>query len=138
MPNADLTVRSHALGQTLRGGAIFWRFVTADGRVDLGFFDLILEYSAETVLRTCGVLGFLTYVMTYLMVSLRFLTSEHLAYYALNIVAASLMLLSLALDFNLGSALIQSFWIVIGFLAIILRIGWRARGRSTDISGRLG
>jgi hypothetical protein len=79
------------------------------------------------VCRLLGVAGFLAYVANYAALSLRFLTSECMTYFAGNTLAATLVLISLSTDFNLASALIQGFWICIGLLAIALRLRGRVR-----------
>lgn len=81
--------------------------------------------------QAAGLAGFSVYVTNYLLLSLAVLDSRASAYFGLNILAASLVLVSLSADFNLASALIQSFWIVIGATAIGLRLAWgyrRGRG----------
>lgn len=92
--------------------------------------DLALTY--EEMCRMVGVMGFLMYVANYVALSFRILSSESALYFAVNICAASMVLVSLSQDFNLASALIQSFWIVIGSFAILLRL----RRRRALLSGR--
>ena len=75
----------------------------------------------DMVWRLLGVAGFALYVTNYLMLSWRWLDTESSAFFFLNTTAAALVLASNYVDFNLASALIQVFWIVIGFNAIFLR-----------------
>ncbi|MEM9032876.1 MAG: hypothetical protein AAGB18_09530 [Pseudomonadota bacterium] len=89
-------------------------------------------YDAADLCRAIGVLGFLFYVVNYTALSLRLLTSEHITYFTLNILAASMVMVSLTHEFNLASALIQGFWILIGFVAVALRVRRRAL-----VTGRL-
>jgi hypothetical protein len=90
---------------------------------DLRMTTIVLwDYTYEEVVRAIGVLGFMTYVMTYLLLCLNVVSSTQVRYFALNILAATLVLISLTVEFNLASALIQCFWIVIGALAVILRL----------------
>ncbi|WP_422825826.1 CBU_0592 family membrane protein [Thalassococcus sp. BH17M4-6] len=77
-----------------------------------------------------GLLGFCTYVINYCCLSFRLMSSESARYFAINIVAASLVLFSLMTDFNLASALIQTFWILIGVCAIVLRTHRTRRARN--------
>ena len=91
-------------------------------------FDFI-GYALPDICRSIGLLGFVTYVANYACLSLRVFTSEHITYFSLNIVAATCVLVSLTQDFNLASALIQSFWIVMGGVAVALRIRKRTRER---------
>ena len=91
-----------------------------------------LGYETADLCRAIGVLGFLTYVANYSALSLRVLTSEDVTYFTLNIAAASMVMISLTQEFNLASALIQGFWIIIGAVAIGLRLRRRAL-----VTGRL-
>lgn len=88
------------------------------------------DYAYEDLIRAIGVLGFMTYVLNYLLLCLNVVTSGQARYFALNILAATLVLISLTEEFNLASALIQCFWIVIGALAILLRLRARLALRS--------
>ena len=90
-----------------------------------------LGYDFAEICRAAGIFGFVTYVLNYVALSLRLVTSESTLYFALNITAASLVLVSLSQDFNLASALIQGFWILIGSVAILVR--WR---RPALVAGR--
>ena len=69
-----------------------------------------------------GLVGFCIYVVNYCCLSFRILSSESIWFFAINTTAATLVLISLMQDFNLASALIQTFWIVIGTCAIALRV----------------
>lgn len=69
-----------------------------------------------------GVAGFALYVLNYSLLTLHRLTSHSTTYFAINMVAAACVLIGLTQSFNLASALIQGFWIVISITAIILRL----------------
>ena len=84
------------------------------------------------LLRILGVIGFMTYVCLYTCLSLRVLHSDSVLFLSGNIAAATLVLLSLAQDFNLAAALIQSFWIAMGIPAIILRVLHKRSDRRAD------
>lgn len=74
------------------------------------------------VLFDCiGVAGFGLYVINYLLLTFDHLNSRHAAYFALNLVAASCVLVGLMVSFNLASALIQIFWVAISISAIVIR-----------------
>ncbi|MEM9032877.1 MAG: hypothetical protein AAGB18_09535 [Pseudomonadota bacterium] len=94
------------------------------------------SYDVADLYRAIGVLGFLTYVATFFALSLGLMTSEHLAYFILNIVAAAMVMVSLIHDFNLASALIQTFWILIGVVAIVLRVRRRRTTRPCNHAAR--
>lgn len=91
--------------------------------------DYLQTAVGADVLRIVGVLGFLTYVTLYSCLSLRVLHSDSILYFCGNIFAATLVLISLAQEFNLAAALIQSFWIAMGIPAIILRLVHRRSDR---------
>ena len=80
----------------------------------------------------CGVFGFVLYLTNYTMVTFRVIDSQGIAFFVINIAAASLVLISLAQNFNLGSALIQGFWICLGVVAVIIRLRTRAVWRRCD------
>lgn len=65
-----------------------------------------------------GMAGFVLYVVGYLLLAMRRLTGDSTALYFINLLAASLVMLSLSNSFNLASVLIQTFWILISALGI--------------------
>ncbi len=73
-----------------------------------------------------GVAGFGLYVMNYTLLTFHKLHSHDAIYFAINLVAASMVLCGLMVSFNLASAMIQAFWVVISFAAIIVRLKRRA------------
>ncbi|MCG6904026.1 MAG: hypothetical protein LJE68_15235, partial [Rhodobacter sp.] len=62
------------------------------------------------------------YVLNYTLLTFHRLNSRDTCYFALNLAAASMVLVGLTASFNLASALIQSFWVVISLTAILLRL----------------
>lgn len=64
-----------------------------------------------------GIAGFGLYVLTFQRIG-----SETTVYFAINWLAATFVLIGLTTSFNLASALIQIFWIVISTIAIIIRL----------------
>jgi len=75
-----------------------------------GLFDVI------------GVAGFGLYVLNYALLTFRRMKSDQIAYFAMNGVAASMVLVGLLSSFNLASAMIQIFWIGISAIAIFIRL----------------
>ena len=69
-----------------------------------------------------GVLGFALYVIAYGLLTLRVLNGNSLAYFGLNLAAASCVLIGLTASFNLASALIQLFWVAMSLLGITLHV----------------
>ena len=91
-------------------------------------FDFVIPIPPN-VLETIGVLGFCLYVLNYTLLTLHRVTSHSTTYFIINLAAASMVLLGLSNSFNLASALIQMFWIVISITAIVIRLrAARAKG----------
>ncbi|MGH1457511.1 MAG: CBU_0592 family membrane protein [Paracoccaceae bacterium] len=80
-----------------------------------------------TATELLGILGFCTYVSNYTMLTLRVISADCLPYFFINLCAAGLVLIGLSGSFNLASALIQGFWIVISLIGIAVRLR-RRRG----------
>lgn len=76
-----------------------------------------------SVFQLTGIAGFFFYIFAFGAVQFDWLNGNSTLYSICNIVAASLVAVSLIADFNLASALIQGSWILIGFTGLILR--WR-------------
>lgn len=69
-----------------------------------------------------GLAGFVLYALAYLLVSLKRLRAEDMAFFVLNGAAAGLILTGLYLDFNLGSVLTQIFYLTVSLVAILARL----------------
>ncbi|WP_138468958.1 hypothetical protein [Poseidonocella sp. HB161398] len=69
-----------------------------------------------------GVAGFALYALAYAALSLGRLTGDSAAFYALNGLAALAVLASLGMDFNLGSALIQIFYLGVSLAGLLARL----------------
>lgn len=78
--------------------------------VHLEFFDLL------------GVIGAALYIFNYTMLVMRRFSADQPGYFVVNLLAASLLLLSLTQAFNLGAALIQCFFLVISVAGILSRL----------------
>lgn len=79
------------------------------------------------LLEAIGVAGFVLYVLNYSLLTFRVFDAQHAAYFLFNLIAALLVLIGLLGSFNLASAMIQTFWIAISAIAIVLRLrGGRA------------
>lgn len=73
-----------------------------------------------------GVAGMVMYLGSYFMLQTGALQSNTATYCIANILAASLVMISLLHDFNLASALIQVSWIAISAIGLI-RMAFAAR-----------
>ncbi|WP_299599466.1 hypothetical protein [uncultured Tateyamaria sp.] len=78
-----------------------------------------------------GILGFALYVTNYSLLTTRCLSSDCLAYFCINLVAASCVLLGLMASFNLASALLQIFWVAMSLVGILVRL--KRRGASAPV-----
>lgn len=83
--------------------------------------DLFLTLP-PSLLDAAGLAGFGLYVLNYALLTLQRGRADRIGHFAINGTAASLVLIGLAQDFNLASALIQIFWIVMSAVAIVLRL----------------
>jgi multidrug transporter EmrE-like cation transporter len=76
-----------------------------------------------------GNVGVVVLMVTYLMLQLNKLRSDDLAYSLLNAIGASLIVLSLLVNFNLSALLMEVFWVLISFIGIY-RYFWLKTVRS--------
>ncbi len=74
------------------------------------------------LLETIGVFGFGIYVLAYTLLTLRILRGDSPRYFALNLLAASCVLIGLMASFNLASAMIQLFWVVMSLVGLALHV----------------
>ena len=72
--------------------------------------------------RLVGLFGVLLYVTGFLLLSTGRIDSSKPGYFILIFVAASCVLISLSVDFNLSAALIQLFYVKMSVGAILLRV----------------
>ncbi|EAT99558.2 MULTISPECIES: CBU_0592 family membrane protein [Campylobacter] len=70
------------------------------------------------IFQFIGLVGMICIVLGYLLLQLGRLTSEHMSYQLLNLAGAVLLTVSLLVHFNLGSFLIEVFWIGITIYGI--------------------
>lgn len=89
------------------------------------------------VFKWIGVVGFTFYVSNYVMLTLRILDTQHALYFGLNLAASTFVLFSLMASFNLASALIQFFWIIISAIGIITRLRQQKGRAPVDYATRI-
>lgn len=65
-----------------------------------------------------GLIGVVLIVVTYLLLQLEKLRSNDLAYSLMNAIGASLISLSLLVNFNLSALLMEVFWVLISCLGV--------------------
>ena len=66
-----------------------------------------------------GTVGVATIVITYMLLQTERIRSGRFLYSLLNAVGASLILISLYYSFNLPSAIVESFWLVISIYGLV-------------------
>jgi len=79
------------------------------------------------LLDLVGNVGVVVLMMAYLMLQLNKLRSDGLAYSLLNAIGASLIIVSLVVDFNLSALLMEVFWVLISFVGIYRYFRLRAQ-----------
>jgi periplasmic divalent cation tolerance protein len=107
-----------------------------DRRPDTMLTDLALPFNAPFGLAlptVLGVTGFVVYAGADIALCLRRISSEGIAFYLLNIAAATLIGVSLLYSFNLGAFLTELFCLGTSVLAVALRLRDR-RGALTASS----
>lgn len=70
------------------------------------------------LLDLVGNIGVVILMVTYLLLQLNRLRSDELAYSLLNAIGATLIILSLVVNFNLSALLMEVFWVLISFVGI--------------------
>ncbi|HEY3582489.1 MAG TPA: hypothetical protein VGK82_18175 [Pyrinomonadaceae bacterium] len=70
------------------------------------------------LLDLVGNIGVAILMVTYLLLQLNKIRSDDLMYSMLNAVGASLIVVSLLVNFNLSALLMEVFWVLISFVGI--------------------
>jgi hypothetical protein len=70
------------------------------------------------LLDLVGNVGVVMLMVTYLLLQLNRIRSDDLMYSLLNAVGASLIVVSLLVNFNLSALLMEVFWVLISFVGI--------------------
>jgi predicted membrane protein len=74
------------------------------------------------IYQWAGFVGMLFVVIAYLFLQINKYTIKSLEYQLLNLIGAILLLISLFVHFNLGSFIIEVFWIIITAYGIVVNI----------------
>jgi hypothetical protein len=90
----------------------------------------ILQY-LNTIgpLQLIGLLGFVVYILAFGWVQVGWMDGNSAKYSLCNVLAASLVAVSLIAEFNLSSALIQGSWILIGLAGLVKRQFFKGASR---------
>lgn len=75
-----------------------------------------------SLIQLAGLFGFFGYMAGFAAQQFSVIDGNSKAYSIINVVSASLVLVSLTEHFNLASALIQVSWIAIGIIGLTLRM----------------
>ena len=86
------------------------------------------------VTNTIGVAGFLAYIASFHLVQTGRICGNGMAYAAANVVAAAMVLISLANAFNIASFLIQVSFILIGLVGIFRKLRLRTRAGTPSLA----
>ena len=70
------------------------------------------------LLDLVGNVGVVILMVTYLLLQLNKIRSDELMYSLLNAVGASLIVISLLVNFNLSALLMEVFWVLISFVGV--------------------
>jgi hypothetical protein len=70
------------------------------------------------LLDIVGIAGVVLLVIVYLLLQIDKLQSSGLTYSLLNAIGASLIIVSLLVDFNLSAFLMEAFWVLISLIGI--------------------
>ena len=89
----------------------------------------LISVSDPQVFEMIGVAGFGLYVLNYTLLTFHKLDSHDTVYFGINLVAACFVLVGLTVSFNLASAMIQTFWVLISIAAICIRLKARCASR---------
>ncbi|WP_108263346.1 CBU_0592 family membrane protein [Mangrovicoccus ximenensis] len=81
--------------------------------------DMLERAGAAEIL---GVAGFALYAVAYAGISIGRITGDSPSFYALNGLAALAVLASLTMDFNLGSVMIQVFYLAVSLAGLWSRL----------------
>ena len=83
-----------------------------------------------------GLMGFLVYLLSFAWVQIGSLDGNSVCYSLLNVLAASLVAVSLVVEFNLASALIQASWILVGLVGSVKRLFSRCAAPTRPVPSR--
>jgi len=75
--------------------------------------------SLENIGHIIGVIGMAGVVFAYFAIERNWFNNKDIKFYVINLIGASLLLISLLINFNLGSFIIEIFWIAISMTGII-------------------
>ncbi len=81
--------------------------------------EIINSFSQQNIGHMLGMVGMTCVVYAYLSVERDWLNNKDIKFYLINLIGAVLLLISLLINFNLGSFIIEIFWVIISINGII-------------------
>src|ERR1051326_7509744 len=87
------------------------------------------------LLDLVGNIGVVILMVAYLMLQLNKLRSDDLAYSLLNAIGASLIVLSLIVNFNLSAMVMEVFWVLISLVGIFRYVRLKSVRSCTSNAG---
>jgi drug/metabolite transporter (DMT)-like permease len=82
-------------------------------------FEITNLFSVQNLGHLIGVVGMACVVLAYFAIERGWLDNKDLKLYLINLVGATLLLISLLIHFNLGSFIIEIFWLAISISGIL-------------------
>ncbi len=81
--------------------------------------EAINQFSLQNIGHAISIIGMVCVVSAYLAVERNWLDNKDVKFYVINLIGGILLLISLLINFNLGSFIIEIFWIIISIIGII-------------------
>lgn len=81
--------------------------------------EIINLLSLQNIGHATGMIGMAFVVFAYFAVERDWVNNKEVKFYVINLIGAILLLISLLVNFNLGSFIIEIFWITISMRGII-------------------
>ncbi|MBS0124561.1 CBU_0592 family membrane protein [Thetidibacter halocola] len=94
-------------------------------------------YSFPDFYTFIGVIGACTYITNYTALSFRRVDPDSILYFSINSCAAFCVMTSMLAQMNLPSLMIQSFYLTVSLMAVVLRLLRRRREPDRGWSGRM-
>lgn len=81
--------------------------------------EMINLFSLQNIGHAIGMVGMACVVFAYFAVERDWVDNKDIKFYVVNLIGAILLLISLLIHFNLGSFVIEIFWITISIMGIV-------------------
>jgi len=81
--------------------------------------EMINLFSLQNIGHAISMIGMACVVLAYFAVERDWLDNKDVKFYVINLIGGILLLISLLINFNLGSFVIEIFWIIISMMGIV-------------------